>query len=116
MKIYHAAYLAIFLHFLRRIVRNFISDGIERSLWFNLLADQISLRIHTSSNSVLLNAIKNKMIDHGWSDELLSIGKPKLTEQPHLANSKMPLGIHSRPGHAINPYYLPGQITMVSIP
>lgn len=89
MTIYHAAYLAIFLHFLRRIVRNFISDDIERSLWFNLLADQISLRIHTSSNSVLLNAIKNKMIDHGWHDELLSIGKPKFTKTMELDDTHL---------------------------
>lgn len=92
MKIYTAAYLAILLHFLRRIVRNFISDGIERSLWFNLVADQISLRIHTSSNSVLLNAIKNTMIEHEWRAELLSIGKPKFIKTMELDDTH--LGLH----------------------
>lgn len=91
MTIYHAAYLAILLHFLRRIVRNFIPDGIERSLWFNLEADQISLRIHTSSNSVLLNAIKNKMIEHKWRNELLSIGKPKFGKTMELDDAHLAL-------------------------
>ena len=79
-----ATYMAITLHFLRRIVRNFISDGVERSLWFNLEADRASLRIHTSSNSVLLNAIKNKMIEHEWREELLSIGKSKFIKTMEL--------------------------------
>jgi len=90
MKIYHAAYLAILLHFLRRIVRNFISDGTERSLWLNLEGDQISLRIHTSSNSVLLNAIKNKMVDeHEWRDDVLSIGEPKFSKTMELDDTHL---------------------------
>lgn len=91
MTIYHAAYLAIFLHFLRRIMRNFIPDGVERSLWFNIEGDQISLRIHTSSNSVLLNAIKNKMIEHEWRGELLSIGNPKFSKTMELDDANLEL-------------------------
>lgn len=91
MKLYHAAYLAIFLHFLRRIASNFISDGIERSLWFNFDVERISLRIHTSSNSVLLNAIKNKMIEHKFRRELLSIGKPKFGRTMELADTRVAL-------------------------
>ena len=91
MKIYHAAYIAILLHFLRRIMRNFIPDGIERSLWFNLEADRISLRIHTSSNSVLLNAIRNKMLDHEWRRDLLSIGKPRFIKTMELDDPRLEL-------------------------
>lgn len=86
-----ATYMAITLHFLRRIVRNFISDGVERSLWFNLEADRASLRIHTSSNSVLLNAIKNKMIEHEWREELLSIGKSKFIKTMELDDANLAL-------------------------
>ena len=86
-----AAYMAITLHFLRKIARNFISDGVERSLWFNLEVDRVSLRIHTSSNSVLLKAIKNKMIEHRWRAELLSIGKPKFVKTMELDDANIAL-------------------------
>lgn len=94
MKLYHAAYLAIFLHFGRLMARNFISDGVERSLWFNLEVERISLRIHTSSNSVLLNAIKNRMIEHTFRAKLISIGKPKFGRTMELADT-----------HAALPYF-----------
>ena len=91
MKIYHAAYIAILLHFLRRIMRNFIPDGIERSLWFNLESEEISLRVYTSADSVLLNAIKNKMVEHQWKDSLLSIGPAKFNKVMDLDNARLEL-------------------------
>lgn len=96
MTIYHAAYLAIFLHFSRRVVRNFISDGVERSLWFNLEVERISLRIHSSSNSVLLNAIKNRMIEHTFRTELLSIGNPKFSRTMELVDTRVAMPYFSK--------------------
>ena len=93
---YHAAYLAIFLHFSRLMARNFISDGVERSLWFNLEVERISVHIHTSSNSVLLNAIKNRMIEHKFRRELLSIGKPKFGRTMELADTRVAVPYFSK--------------------
>ena len=48
--------------------------------------------------------------------DLLAGQIKKFTWPSQLAKSGMPLGMHSRPGHIINPYYLPGYIAVVSIP
>ena len=90
MKIYHAAYLAMLIHFTRMILSKIIPDGVERTLWLNLRGDDISVRIHTSDNSVLLNAIKDKMIEHEWQDEVLSIGNPAFPSTSELDDPTLP--------------------------
>lgn len=90
MKIYHAAYLAMLIHFARMILSKIIPDGVERTLWLNLKGDNISVRIHTSNNSVLLHAIKDKMIEHEWSDEFLSIGNPVFSSTLELDDPTLP--------------------------
>jgi hypothetical protein len=90
MKIYHAAYLAMLIYFTRMILSKIIPDGVERTLWLNLRGDDISVRIHTSDNSVLLNAIKDKMIEHEWQDEVLSIGNPAFPSTAELDDPTLP--------------------------
>ena len=90
MKIYTAAYLAMLIHFARMILGKIIPDGVERTLWLNLRGDNISIRIHTSDNSVLLNAIRDKMIEHEWRDEVLSIGNPAFSSTTELDDPTLP--------------------------
>lgn len=95
MKIYHAVYIAMLIHFMRMILSKIIPDGVERTLWLNLNGDDISVRIHTSDNSVLLNAIKDKMIEHEWRDEVLSIGKPVFSRTSELDDPTLPCHYHN---------------------
>ena len=72
-KVYSAIYVAIFLQFLRGLLMKLIPDGVTRTLWLNLFSVDYSIRVYTSDNSLLLHAIRDKMIEHHWNPSHLSI-------------------------------------------
>ena len=77
-KVYRAIYVAIFLQFLRGLLMKLVPDGVTRTLWLNLFGVDYSIRVYTSDNSVILHAIRDKMIEHNWNPSTLSIGNVAL--------------------------------------
>lgn len=73
-KVIAAIYWLIIIRFLLRLNEKFVFDGTEQVLWLNLKMQKLSLELYRSRNHALLNRIRDKMIDHEWNDDVLSIG------------------------------------------
>lgn len=68
-----AFYLSMFIGFLRNLYKKIVPMHPKHTMWFNLSYHRISIRMYTTSDTGILDRIKDELADAQYNIKMVSI-------------------------------------------